>query len=105
MTASQKDVVIITAGPGPTELWDAGKYAFSNRFTVDFSGRRQKGNAVIDVRLTMQIVGITHEDGSNQSFIVMANILEPEGEPAYRGTKTFYYNSRRRTGHLDLASA
>ena len=49
---------------------------------------------------TARVIGLMHEDGSGQSFIVNAyvSVKGLEGKVVQ-----FYYNARTRTGHLDVA--
>lgn len=102
-TATETDRIQITAGPSISQIWDAAKFAFSeHKFTVTFRGQRAQGRVKSNIRFTVQIVGVLHEDGSGDSFILYGNVLDHKDDPAFRGTKKFYYKVRRSTGFLDL---
>lgn len=103
-TETVQDRIEITAGPSIGQIWDAAKFAYSeHKFTVTFRGVRTRGRLKqTTVRFTVQIVGVRHEDGSGDSFILYGNIISHQDDPAFRGTKMLYYKARRTSVFLDL---
>ena len=102
-----KQYITIEAGPSREELFDALKYAYDKTrdFEVTFTALqvRQVGEVRQNGRrgkFTARIVGLMHEDGSGQSFIIDAyvSVKGMEGKLV-----KFYYSAKRRTGHLDVA--
>ncbi len=108
MTTTKQDITIdIEAGPSREELLDAFKYAYDEErsFEVTFTGLsvRQTGDVRQNLsrgKFTAKIVGLTHEDGSGQSFIIDAYVSV---KPLKDKLVKFYYNAKWRTGHLDAA--
>lgn len=102
-----KQYLSIEAGPSREELFDALKYACDKEsdFKVIFTALqvRKTGDVRQNSRrgkFTARIIGIVHEDGSGQSFIIY-------GDTSVKGLENkvvkFYYHARTRTGHLELA--
>ena len=102
-----KQYITIEAGPSREELFDALKYVCDKTrdFEVTFTGLQVR--QVEKVRqnsrrgkFTARVIGLMHEDGSGQSFIVNAyvSVKGLEGKVVQ-----FYCNARTRTGHLDVA--
>lgn len=99
--------LIIEAGPSREELFDALKYACDKEreFKVTFTALqvRQVGKIRQNSRrgkFTARIIGLMHEDGSGQSFIIDAYVSVKGLE---NKVVKFYYSAKRRTGHLDVA--
>ena len=102
-----KQYLTIEAGPSREELFDALKYACDKEreFKVIFTALqvRKTGDVHQNSRrgkFTAQIIGLMHEDGSGQSFIIDAYVSVKGLE---NKVVKFYYHARTRTGHLELA--
>lgn len=102
-----KQYITIEAGPSREELFDALKYACdkTRNFEVTFTGlsARQTGDVPQKFgrsKFTAKIVGLKHDDGSGQSFVIDAYVSMKgmEGKVV-----KFYYHARTRAGHLDVA--
>ena len=102
-----KCYIIIEAGPSHEELFDALKYAGDKEreFKVTFTALqvRKTGDIRQNSRrgkFTARIIGLMHDDGSGQSFIIDAYV-------SVKGLESkvvkFYYNTKQRTGRLDVA--
>ena len=101
-----KQYITIEAGPSREELFDALKYACDKErnFGVTFTGFsvRQTGGAhKIHSRgkFSAVIVGLTHKDGSGQSFIIDAYVSVKGLE---NKVVKINYHARTRTGHIDV---
>lgn len=106
MTTTKK-YIVIEAGPSREELLDAFKYAYDEErsFEVTFTGFPvlQTGDVRQNFsrgKFTAKIVGLMHEDGSGQSFIIDAYVSVKGLE---NKVVRFYYHARTRTGHHELA--
>lgn len=101
-----KQYVKIIAGPSAGEIFDACKYAFNkpDPFRVQFGGIRvsETGSVVHNGskgKFSAQIVGVSHEDGSGTSLIILANVSIKSVDR----TVEFYYNAKDRTGYLPVS--
>ena len=106
----------IVAGPNKDTLFDACKYAYSKtskvlvNFTVAIGYTTPKSNpgcAYVAMAITdIKVIGIEHEDGSGESFILRgyckANLSSFGGLNVTYKPYTFkaYYNAKSRKGSI-----
>lgn len=111
-----KKVYGIIAGPNKDILFDACKYAYSKNSTikVDFTvvigytaPPSDPRSAYIPMKIgDFKIVGITHEDGSGESFLLQgyckADLSSTGGVSTSYSDYRFkaYYNAKSRRGHV-----
>lgn len=102
-----KQYLAIEAGPSRDELTDAFKYACDEErdFKVTFTALQvhQVGGVRQSSRrgkFTARIIGLRHDDGSGQSFIIDAYV----SVKSLKGKLVkLYYCARTRTGYLEVA--
>lgn len=95
----------ITAGPSVGEVWDSAKYAYAKtKLPVTFTGTRIVGRVKREMRLIVNITGVTHDDGSGHSFVVRGYHVTA-GTKLFDGAIQFYYNAQTRQGYINLARA
>ena len=84
----------ITNGPSRDRLFDSCKYAGNSDDKITATFEIKQPTTDKSASFDAFIRGITHEDGSGESFILTGSLKTKDGNRRFKA----YYNSKRRQG-------
>lgn len=94
----------IKTGPSAGEIWDAGKYAHTKEFTVEFTGSVLDNMCIVPLGETviaeMQVLGVrqAYETGSGTSLVINGYFVFCENAHFFKARVEFSYDASRREG-------